>query len=239
MSGPPVIFSITVALVLWIIVRKRTCARSILKPKGGKSDHSNLADTFNSCNSLDCVRCHKYKHLLPQVNAKLSDYVNSHKGNELEQLTAAILEKSSTIVGPQERQCPNVLHLPYLEAKPMWNDDQFQREVSLLEKSWKIIREECQSVIADDGWLANSAEHGCWATFYLYNQGQRNNKNCDLCPNTVALLDNLSNVMSKNVFGNVLFSILYPGTVVAPHFGPCNIRIRCHLGEYLGYIWVL
>ena len=37
--------------------------------------------------------------------------------------------------------------------------------------------------------------------------------------------------MKGNLFGNVAFSVVESGTTIAPHHGPSNIRIRCHLGE--------
>lgn len=77
----------------------------------------------------------------------------------------------------------------------------------------------------------NSTPSGEWFTFYLVNQGMCVPRNCRRCPRTYRLLGSLRTCIGNNVFGNACISVLSPGTVIAEHYGPTNIRIRCHLGE--------
>uniref|UniRef100_A0A8C9P2C4 Aspartyl/asparaginy/proline hydroxylase domain-containing protein n=1 Tax=Spermophilus dauricus TaxID=99837 RepID=A0A8C9P2C4_SPEDA len=51
-----------------------------------------------------------------------------------------------------------------------------------------------------------------------------------MCPRTYRLLGSLRTCIGNNVFGNACISVLSPGTVITEHYGPTNIRIRCHLG---------
>ena len=41
----------------------------------------------------------------------------------------------------------------------------------------------------------------------------------------------LRSSMTHCVFGNAFISVMAPGTRIEPHFGPCNVRLRCHLGK--------
>ncbi|XP_010007479.1 PREDICTED: aspartate beta-hydroxylase domain-containing protein 2, partial [Nestor notabilis] len=79
------------------------------------------------------------------------------------------------------------------------------------------------------GWKMNSTPSGEWFTFYLVNQGMCVPRNCRRCPRTYRLLGSLRTCIGNNVFGNACISVLSPGTVIAEHYGPTNIRIRCHL----------
>ena len=36
--------------------------------------------------------------------------------------------------------------------------------------------------------------------------------------------------MKGVVFGNALISVLEPRSSIAPHCGPTNLRVRCHIG---------
>ncbi|KAK7459437.1 hypothetical protein BaRGS_00039005 [Batillaria attramentaria] len=50
------------------------------------------------------------------------------------------------------------------------------------------------------------------------------------CPVTWKAIQSLPCAMTGNLFSNVAFSVVMPGTTVLPHYGPTNIRLRAHLG---------
>eukprot|EP00163_Fabomonas_tropica_P032768 TRINITY_DN835_c0_g1_i19.p1 TRINITY_DN835_c0_g1~~TRINITY_DN835_c0_g1_i19.p1 ORF type:complete len:131 (+),score=8.32 TRINITY_DN835_c0_g1_i19:68-460(+) len=62
-----------------------------------------------------------------------------------------------------------------------------------------------------------------------YNQGIRQEENCQQCPFTTQLLEQIDDLMTECVFGNAFFSIISPGTHITPHCGPTNVRLRTHV----------
>lgn len=69
---------------------------------------------------------------------------------------------------------------------------------------------------------------GSWEVLYLFERGRTNVENCRLCPSTAKLLKAHSIV--RTLAGLAYVSKMRPGTHVAAHCGPTNIRLRCHLG---------
>lgn len=63
-----------------------------------------------------------------------------------------------------------------------------------------------------------------WKTFVLVAFGKTIADNAALCPNTMALLDQVPQLE------NAWFSILAPGYHIPPHRGPTRALVRCHLG---------
>ena len=53
--------------------------------------------------------------------------------------------------------------------------------------------------------------------------------NCDNCPAAVALLNALP--VCDSAFGYAYFSVLAPGTTIAPHHGPTNVKLRVQLAD--------
>jgi aspartate beta-hydroxylase len=71
---------------------------------------------------------------------------------------------------------------------------------------------------------------GNWKELNLMFQGIRQVKNSNLCPKTVDLIEQEIPEAASMVRGAVKVSILTPGTVIKPHHGPSNTRMRTHLG---------
>ena len=156
---------------------------------------------------------------------------------------------------PLPLQNPNILFVPTVRKIPWWeaegdtSADTFSDEKKTLEANHNVILEEFETVFKDvadvspkevtgtEGqakvkqWTVNSTEKGCWCVYHLYNQGQKVTENCNRCPQTTKLVEGLASVMTGCLFGNVTFSVLYPETHIEEHYGPCNVRIRCHLGK--------
>jgi len=74
---------------------------------------------------------------------------------------------------------------------------------------------------------------GCWREHVLWAAGGRVHANCErlpvaaealaeFCPEAVAL--------AESGGGELLYSILAPGTTLLPHCGPSNNRLTLHLG---------
>jgi beta-hydroxylase len=63
-----------------------------------------------------------------------------------------------------------------------------------------------------------------WKTFAFYVFNKRITENCELCPDTARILEQVPGLR------NAWFSILAPGYRIPPHFGPTRAVVRCHLG---------
>jgi aspartyl/asparaginyl beta-hydroxylase (cupin superfamily) len=63
-------------------------------------------------------------------------------------------------------------------------------------------------------------------TFSLFRYGKIK-ENCRLSPRTTEIVESLP--LCDKVVGFVYFSMMVPGTMIKPHCGPVNTRIRYHL----------
>ena len=72
------------------------------------------------------------------------------------------------------------------------------------------------------------ARTGDWDIITLFERGRLIEENARHCPLTAKII--LSHGAIPTSAGLAYFSKLKPGTEIAPHRGPTNLRIRCHLG---------
>ena len=105
---------------------------------------------------------------------------------------------------------------------------------SLLEQNWQEIREELDVVLQYENQLprfqdispdqANSiSRDNLWKTFYLYGYGVKMEQNCNYCPQTTQIIEQIPGM--KTAF----FSIMLPSKHIPEHRGPYNGVLRCHL----------
>jgi len=218
------IVGISVAAVLFIVLLSFYRKWSTLKVRA----------SYIVCSSPDCIRCNKYSILLAAAKEKLKRFERI-SGSKLSHLLDATKPSAEF---QHQSQRPNVFYIMELHASPWWQESSFRNDVKSLENNWKLIHEEFLAVYEDETflqthWTSNTTEMGSWQTFYFYNQGQEVSANCNLCPITFKLLESLESFMPGCVFGNALFSVLDPHTTVTEHYGPTNVRIRCHLGNLI------
>jgi aspartyl/asparaginyl beta-hydroxylase (cupin superfamily) len=106
-----------------------------------------------------------------------------------------------------------------------------------LESNWRVIREELVALLPRVHDLPDTmalqhtfkpqdgqATSDLWKTFILYDYGSKNQKSCERCPKTTALIERIPSVVTA------LFSILGPKTHLPRHRGPYNGLLRYHLG---------
>jgi ornithine lipid ester-linked acyl 2-hydroxylase len=98
--------------------------------------------------------------------------------------------------------------------------------VALLETNWQTILGELQQIQCQDfiPWSEKYLYKDGWSIFGLYGYGLRIEKNCELCPETTKLIEQIPNLLTAG------FSNLSPGTHIAPHTGYPDGVLRCHLG---------
>lgn len=104
-----------------------------------------------------------------------------------------------------------------------------------LEANWHLIRQELEEVLKVKEQLPNfqdispdqgysTTQDDLWKTYFLYGYGIKVDKNCQRCPETTRLIENIPGM--KTAF----FSILFPGKHIPEHRGPYKGVIRCLFG---------
>ena len=120
-----------------------------------------------------------------------------------------------------------------VDKTPFFEPKQFEW-VSTLENNWQEIRQELDEILQYTDSLPRfqdiSSEQGrhisqdnLWKTFFLYGYGVKMAQNCDYCPQTTRLIEQIPGL--KTAF----FSILLPGKHIPEHRGPYKGVLRCHL----------
>jgi hypothetical protein len=120
-------------------------------------------------------------------------------------------------------------HYPDLSSTP-WHDPSRFSLVTELEANFANIRAEL-TALRGEGFHRESERiprRGSWDVFMLYERGRKRIENCDRCPITTGIIE-AHNTVRTHV-GLIYFSRMSPGTHIAAHHGPTNLRLRCHLG---------
>lgn len=102
--------------------------------------------------------------------------------------------------------------------------------VRVLEENWQAILAEYQAIAANPemhAWPEGKLYDGKWDTFGLYAFGMKQHANCERCPITTKVVEQIPGMVMAG------FSRLAPGTHIKPHVGYggwAQYVLRCHLG---------
>jgi len=106
--------------------------------------------------------------------------------------------------------------------------------LDLLEGNWQDIKQELDSVLFDEvkkdkdyfkPWPEKEIYQGKWDVFGLYDWDEKLEKNCEMCPKTTELVEEIPGLKTAG------FSALAPQTHIKPHQGyEENPVLRGHLG---------
>lgn len=209
-------------------------------------DTNGLQNGYAHCYSPECVRCAHSDGLNQKLYHNLQEYAKRYSWSGMGRIHKGIREQGRYLNSRPAIQKPEVFFLPDLPTTPYFPRDTQKHDVELLERNFQTILGEFEALYKafsncnlPQGWKVNGTPSGEWLTFYLVNQGMCVPRNCRKCPRTYRLLGSLRTCIGHNVFGNACISVLTPGTVISEHYGPTNIRIRCHLGMYVPAGWSL
>lgn len=140
-------------------------------------------------------------------------------------------------------QKPRAFYFPELPLKQFYDREEFDW-AKHVEKQTGAISEELAGLIAKNVEFEpyiKSAEQGPsghvnplldktdWSAFFLIKDGVVVQENANLCPKTMNALSKVPFPKIKGRAPMVLFSLLKPGTRIAPHHGFLNTRLICHL----------
>lgn len=117
---------------------------------------------------------------------------------------------------------------------PFFETEQFPWTTEL-ESNWHLIRQELDKILEHTTELPNfqdispdqaysTTKDNLWKTYFLYGYGLKEESNCQRCPETTRLIENIPGM--KTAF----FSILLPGKHIPEHRGPYKGVVRCLLG---------
>ncbi|XP_038619080.1 aspartate beta-hydroxylase domain-containing protein 2 [Tachyglossus aculeatus] len=204
-------------------------------PGGGGDDPP---DVSAYCRSPGCGRCaaagagpdrRLYRHL--------QEYAKRYSWAGMGRVHKGVRAQGRYLAGRPAIQKPEVFLLPDLPSAPYFSREAQKHDVELLERGFPTVLAEFlrlakafSNCSLPQGWRLHGTPRGQWLTFPLVSRGVCVPRNCRRCPRTFRLLGTLRTCIGNNVFGNACISVLGPGTVVAEHYGPTNVRLRCHLG---------
>lgn len=209
---------------------------------GGSGVGEEELNGFAYCQSPECFRCTKPGEGLNQrLYHSLQEYAKRYTWAGMGRVHKGVREQGRYLLCSRPSiQKPEVFFLPDLPSAPFFSREAQKHDVELLERSFPALLAEFESIYRLPssrtgsslplGWKANSTPRGQWWTFYLVNQGTPMVLNARRCPRTWRVLGQLRTFIANNVFGNACFSVLSPGTTITEHYGPTNVRLRCHLG---------
>lgn len=244
------IITFCVCIIVFVVVMK--IARTFQDNRRLAELHRNNSTASGLCEYSECVRCRRHDEVLLRARTRLS-YCDDQDGSSEIQKSSAWLSllkdietskcKLTSVVNSakeggehEHAQNPLVLQIKGLQAKPEWNVEDFPGLHMLSEQFYTIKSEFCNMFqeLASNGfcsqlWKVNDTPSGRWMICHLLDQGRATDA-VSCCPVTWKTITSLPSAVTGNLFGNAAFSVMEPGTTVSPHFGPTNIRIRCHLG---------
>lgn len=94
-----------------------------------------------------------------------------------------------------------------------------------LESEWRSVRREVAALDSSHFFDWPSDHHtGSWTAFGLYAMQRKLGENCELCPETTRLVEQVPGLVTAG------FSALAPGTRILPHRDLSDVTLRCHLG---------
>ena len=124
---------------------------------------------------------------------------------------------------------PMLQFFPGLRARP-WHDPRKFAIVRDLERLAPQIAAEAKGF--DAARFQDEAEDiertGRWGVLFFLEMGRRHEDNLARCPTLRWIVEHHRTLTTHA--GLMYLSCLDPGTRVAPHRGPTNVRLRCHLG---------
>ena len=148
---------------------------------------------------------------------------------------ATILQSAVCRTRVKHRPAPSLFFFPGLSTQPVFDPSLFSWTKEL-ESKRDVILEEYKALRAKhpNSDYGSKEEHklheGKWDWNSYILKGKRQTDFAIHCPKTVEFLESLDSptLMRGTPFSFAFFSTLHPHSTIAPHYGPCNLRIRCH-----------
>ena len=147
-------------------------------------------------------------------------------------LQTAILRLNNSL-----RPYPSLFYFPGIRSNPFWDSNEF-RAIKILEENYSIIKQEFFEAknnfnLENDYKMTDhdkSLHKGSWEWFSFISKGIKKDNFNTYFPKSNKILESIEDKMIDLPFAYCFFSRLSPNSSISPHYGPCNIRLRIHLG---------
>jgi Aspartyl/Asparaginyl beta-hydroxylase len=144
------------------------------------------------------------------------------------------------------RPAPSLFNFPGISSRAYYDTENdkiiFNKYADVLKKNYEIILGEYKTVLlrsnsdGDSDYKLKSDEHklnnGEWVWNSYILKGKEQPKFSENYPETAKILKSFLSekpkLMSETPFSYAFFSTLKKDSKIAPHYGPCNLRVRCH-----------
>lgn len=140
---------------------------------------------------------------------------------------------------PVARPNPSVFSLPGLSSKPFYDSSDFSLKKDILnlinQELIDTIRNECLNMRKEcvSDYAINETEHtlhgGNWEWHSYILKGEKQPIFEKYCPTTTIFLNSINSLQTNIPFAYSFFSSLMPNSDIDAHYGPTNLRLRCHL----------
>lgn len=175
--------------------------------------------------------------------ARLDEVAARYPGEDLSRARAF----AENVAGIRKiyQQQPTGGHFPYLPAIEFFDRTLFPW-FGQLESRTGDIRAELLSLWAEEdpdfrpyvtrppgtplGQWAELNHSPRWSAFFFWENGVRNDANCERCPKTAAAIEAVPMLDNPGKGPTAMFSVLNPHTQIPPHTGTTNARTTIHLG---------
>ena len=138
------------------------------------------------------------------------------------------------------RPNPSLFFYPGLNTQPFFNPKDFsfvkdfESNLEVIQKEYKQLRKAYGDNRDDYAKMKNehTLNKGEWKWMNYIEKGKRTNTQLfrEQCPTTVQLLEQSvgSQLMTGTPFSYTFFSTMSPEASISPHYGACNLKLRCH-----------
>ncbi len=151
---------------------------------------------------------------------------------------ATLIQSAICKIGSNiRRPSPSLFYYPGLSSPaPVVPNKLFPEMTETLKENYPAILREYTalkefSMCSSDYEETNEHQklhEGEWDWQSYIQKGQRNVDFAVKCPTTCEVLEGIPNFMTGTPFSYAFFSTLGDGASIAPHTGPCNLRLRVH-----------
>ncbi|GAB5488243.1 MAG: hypothetical protein Pars2KO_18130 [Parasphingorhabdus sp.] len=139
-------------------------------------------------------------------------------------------------------QNPSMFYYPGLPQREFYERHEFSW-LTEIEAAIPDMRDELQGVINETNQFNPYVEsdpnrprpnnpllgNSDWGAYYFWKSGEPQTDHLEKCPQTVAALRKAPIPQIRERSPMALYSVLEPGTHIAPHFGLLNTRLICHI----------
>ena len=204
--------------------------------------HDRLSEAFKAAvRHAEASVAENQRTLERHLEAALDDVRRAH-GTRVDRFERSV----DVLLGKRKMFHPEPVMLHYADLPPIqFHDRGAFPWLEQLEAQSDAIREELLQVLADsrpefrpyiqyppgapvNQWVELNHSPR-WSTYFLWENGQRNDAHCGRCPRTAAALESIPMAQLPNFSPTAMFSCLEPRTVIPPHTGETNTRLICHL----------